>query len=347
MKAKGFTKAFVAAVGIATVFTVLGPVDAGARASSPSNSRAPSLLPQPTGTFSVGIRTVASVSPDATTRVWYPARPRTGDRAPLYLSSEVAADYGLPTDLLTRAVPRATVDAEPARAPKPRPAIVLMPGWGMPMALSTALAQDLASNGYVVVTVDPTFGTEDRMTLPSDTANPGRRLEQLSAALDFTAGTEITRLAGPVDHRRIAVGGHSIAGAVAFQTSLTDARVHAVVDLDGWLHGSALTTPIGVPALMLNASGLEPETRAIVDRSRSAVTVKLAGATHLDVTDLPCLIVPLPDATKSALGMGSIGCDGTATTDAVVVRFLDVVLRDGKPTPSANSLTHGLDRTER
>jgi dienelactone hydrolase len=55
-----------------------------------------------------------------------------------------------------------------------------MPGWGLPMALSTALAQDLASNGYVVVTVDPTFGTEDQNTLPPDTAHPGRRLEQIA-----------------------------------------------------------------------------------------------------------------------------------------------------------------------
>ena len=70
------------------------------------------------------------------------------------------------------AVPRASVDAEPAPTTKARPAVVLMPGWGYPMALSTALAQDLASNGYVVVAVDPTFGTEDQNTLPADTANP-------------------------------------------------------------------------------------------------------------------------------------------------------------------------------
>ncbi len=98
---------------------------------------------------------------------------------------------------------------------------------------------------------------------------------------------------------------------------------------------------------MIDASGLEPETRAIVDRSTSAVTVKLTGATHLDVTDLPCVVAPLPDAAKSVLGMGTIGCAGTMTTDAVVLRFLDVVLRDGKPTPSASSLTHNLDPSER
>lgn len=102
------------------------------------------------------------------------------------------------------------------------------------MALSTTLAQDLASNGYVVVSVDPTLGTEDRSRLPADTANPARRLDQVTAALNFATGPHIAAVAGPVDPSKLAVGGHSIAGAIAFQTSLADPRVHAVFELDGW-----------------------------------------------------------------------------------------------------------------
>jgi pimeloyl-ACP methyl ester carboxylesterase len=209
------------------------------------------------------------------------------------------------------------------------------------MALSTALAQDLASNGYVVVTVDPTFGTEDQNTLPPDTARPGRRLDQIAAAIDFATGPRISTFAGPVDPDKIAVGGHSIAGAVAFQVALTDRRVHAVFDLDGWLHGPARETPVTVPALMIDASGLEPATRAVIRRTATAVTVKLAGATHLDVTDLPCLMRSLGD-TARLLRLGTIGCAGTTTTNAIVIRFLDAVLRDDAPTPSAAGLSDGL-----
>jgi hypothetical protein len=209
------------------------------------------------------------------------------------------------------------------------------------MALSTTLAQDLASNGYVVVTVDPTLGTEDQNTLPPDTSHPGRRLAQISTALDFASGPRISTFAGPVDSNKIAVGGHSIAGAVAVQASLADPRVHAVFDLDGWLHGPALTTPVAVPALMVDASGLEPASRAIIARTANAVTVKLAGATHLDVTDLPCLVRGFGAAAR-LIRLGSVGCAGTTTTNAVVLRFLDTVLRDGKTTPSAASLTRGL-----
>ena len=113
-------------------------------------------------------------------------------------------------------------------------------------------------------------------------------------------GRQISKLAGPVDAERIAVGGHSIAGAVAFQVAITDPRVHAVFDLDGWLHGPALTTPVKVPALMVNASGLEPNTSAVIARTPNAVTVKLAGATHGDVTDLPCIAPALGPMAKRA-----------------------------------------------
>ena len=301
----------------------------------------PSLLPEPTGDLAIGVRAVPSVSPAATTRVWYPARSGTGTGTASYLADKAAAAYGLSNKPLRGVVTRASVNAEPTATSKARPAVVLMPGWGNPVALSTALAQDLASNGYVVVTVDPTLGTEDQSRLPADTSNPARRLDQVAAALDFVTGPDIAALAGPVDPSKVAVGGHSIAGAIAFQTGIADARVHAVFDLDGWLHGPALATPVGVPALMIDASGLDAASKAIIGRTPTAVTVKLAGATHLDVTDLPCLVPALGPVAR-LFRLGTIGRAGTTTTNAVVLRFLDTVLRDGKATPSAASLTRGL-----
>jgi hypothetical protein len=96
-----------------------------------------------------------------------------------------------------------------------------------------------------------------------------------------------------------------------------------------------------VPALMIDASGLERASQAIIARTAHAVTVNLAGATHLDVTDLPCLVRGLGPAARS-IRLGSIGCAGTTTTNAVVLRFLNTVLRHGQRTPSAASLTRGL-----
>jgi hypothetical protein len=203
------------------------------------------------------------------------------------------------------------------------------------------LAQDLASHGYVVIAVDPTPGTEDGSMMPADPANPARRLDQVGAAIDFATASQIRELAGPVDADQIAVGGHSIAGAVAYQVAIADPRVHAVFDLDGWLHGPALTTPVSVPALMINASGLEPDTKAVIARTPTAVTVELSGATHGDVTDLPC-IAPALGAIASTLDLGTIRCTGTTTSSAIVRRFLDTVLEHRAGTPSASQLSSDL-----
>ncbi len=353
MTTRPFTTVIAAGISLAVTLTACGaPNDdhaAGERASSvsaPATSRtstplgSSSLLPEPSGPLPVGVRIVAHVAPDATTRLWYPAQRGTGTGPTKYIDAASAATLGVTMSQVTQVRPRATVDAVPAPTTKPRPAVVLMPGWGNPMAVSTVLAQDLASNGYVVVAIDPTPGTEDGNTMPADPANPARRLDQVGAGLDFAVGHQIGRLAGPVDANRLAVGGHSIAGAVAYQVAITDPRVHAVFDLDGWLHGPALTTPVSVPALMVNASGLEPATKAVIARTAEAVTVQLTGATHGDVTDLPC-IAPALGPVASLLKLGTIGCTGTTTTTTVVRRFLDAVLKHNT-TPTALKLAAGL-----
>lgn len=92
---------------------------------------------------------------------------------------------------------------------------------------------------------------------------------------------------------------------------------------------------------MVNASGLEPGTKAVIARTDEAVTVQLAGATHSDVIDLPC-IAPALGSMASLLGLGTIGCTGTTTTKTVVRRFLDAVLKHGAATPSTAELTTGL-----
>lgn len=353
MTTKLFTTMVAAGISLAVALSACGGSAARPAAITRTNRPAasvtattpsvgsPSLLPPPSGPYAVGVRSVPGVSPDATTRLWYPARRGPGTGTIEYIDHATASDLGLSPGQLDDVTVRATVDPAPAPAGMPRPAVVLMPGWGNPMAVSTALAQDLASNGYVVVAVDPTSGTEDRNSMPADPARPARRLEQVAAALDFATGPDIDALAGPVEANRIAVGGHSIAGAVAFQVALTDPRVHAVFDLDGWLHGPALTTPVKVPALAVDASGLDPDSKAVIARTAHAVTVHLAGATHLDVTDLPCL-VPALGSMAPLLRLGSIGCTGTTTSTTVVRRFLDAVLTRGGPTPGPALLTAGL-----
>lgn len=270
-----------------------------------------------------------------------PAIADTGSAGPPYASAATAASFGVTLDQLHDVRLHASLDASPAPAAVPRPGAVLMPGLGAPVALSTALAEDLASNGFVVLTVDPTPGPGNGAQPPSDSGRPDGRQQQFRHAVDFLTGPHLAALAGPVDATRVAAGGHSIAGADAVQLSLTDPRIAAVFDLDGWLHGPALLTPLHVPALFIEASGFDRPTTAAIGGATRAVTVKLSGATHFDVTDLPCL-VPARGPVAGSLQLGAIGCSGTITTNALVRRFLQTVLRDGNPLPDAVDLARGL-----
>src|SRR5690349_6794848 len=185
MNVKPFTTVVAAGVSLTITLTACGgstsdhtatKTTATADSTSSTPAGRSSLLPAPSGRFPVGVRTVADVAPDATTRLWYPAKRATGNGAPAYVDGASAAKLGVTMRQISRLRPHASVDSAPAPTTEARPAVVLMPGWGLPMAVSTTLAQDLASHGYVVVAIDPTPGTENGNAMPTDPANPARRL---------------------------------------------------------------------------------------------------------------------------------------------------------------------------
>jgi hypothetical protein len=69
---------------------------------------------------------------------------------------------GLPLDIMSTVRTNAVVDAKPAGRWHSLPLVVLSPGWTQPRATLTALAEDLASHGYVVAAIDHTY--ENRAT---------------------------------------------------------------------------------------------------------------------------------------------------------------------------------------
>jgi len=100
-------------------------------AATASNS---SLLPDPTGPFAIGVRTVPGVAPDATTRIWYPARRGTGTAGVPYLTARGAAAAGVTVEQVQAVRVRARANAVAVPHRRPRAAVLLMPGWGSPMA---------------------------------------------------------------------------------------------------------------------------------------------------------------------------------------------------------------------
>lgn len=291
-------------------------------------------LPPPSGPDAVGL-----VELDDTTRAWYPAEPGTGTGPAPYVSAELAVGLGLdPADVATVST-SAELDALPRESGGPRPVVVLSPGFGSVIELSTGLAVDLASRGYVVLATQPDLALE--LGRPTDDAEV-ERFAAVEHLIDLASDGSLDDRLGELDPARIAVGGHSYAGSIAYATALVDGRVAAVFDLDGTLWDEAGATEPKVPALAvltlgeadhadLGAAGTGPDT----------VVVGLLDAFHFDVTDAPA-VAPLLKVPDGAIAIGGIGPVATTVTVQIVGRFLDAALGASPTIPDAATLAAGL-----
>ncbi len=183
-----------------------------------------------------------------------------------------------------------------------------------------------------------------------------QRARQLVDVLDLLEEPTTARLVGPIDLSRVAVGGHSYGGSAAFNASLADPRIAAVVDLDGSLFHAAGSTPTTVPSLLVMATILqvarrpvEPDegpdlqlARLTIEVARTnpnVVAVGLEGADHYDVTDVPVIAAALPPGLGAG---GPIGPAGTRATSTLVRRFLVAALGTPARRPAAAELIEGL-----
>jgi dienelactone hydrolase len=132
------------------------------------------------------------------------------------------------------------------RSGGPYPVVLFSPGAEIHREQGTALVEDLASHGYVVVTIGHTYDAPQ-------VEFPGGRVESHMSTLDGTphlvvaARRDDTRfvldmltglqqpagLRDCVDLGRIGMFGHSLGGATTGQTMAADGRVVAGLDLDG------------------------------------------------------------------------------------------------------------------
>ena len=133
-------------------------------------------LPEPTGPCPVGITSlwltdtsrpdpwVAGVNArELMVSLWYPATTPGGRRAQYMTSAESELQLtgrgitGVPPDALSTVRTNAVGDAAPAGRQRACPLVVLSPGFTNSRSVLTALAEDLASHGYVAAGIDHTY----------------------------------------------------------------------------------------------------------------------------------------------------------------------------------------------
>lgn len=207
-------------------------------------------LPQPTGASAIGtvLVPVAIASGRTTTlQAWYPASAGVGERAPY------AMGLTLPLRLrFVDALAKTEAYVNAPLAPKRWPVVFYVPGLGGNRATNTTLAQDLASNGYVVFAMDDT--QPQFVGFDFSTANAVRR-----SMLDGERGG---RFAGKLDLAHVGFLGFSFGGAVGAESAVRDARITAVVNLDGWNLGRTMREGVARPQLVMLSKPLVDATDA-------------------------------------------------------------------------------------
>lgn len=210
--------------------------------------------------------------------VFYPARTVRGRPIAPQMTAGAAAALPHLDPLFHRELPTAGVNWAATRThahtgapaqPVRRPVLLYSPGGGDPRTLGTGLAEELASRGYVVVTIDhPGDGSEvefphartgrqqvrrtvfrgDPRTDPKMFRTMiGTRIADTRFVLDqlavLAAGRNPDALGRPLpealghalDLRRVGMYGHSAGGTTAAQSMYEDRRIGAAVDLEGFL----------------------------------------------------------------------------------------------------------------
>ncbi len=366
------------------VLTAVAVLSANVAAAEPLGV---TVLPQPGGESPVGttvLHLVDHARPDPfepdrprelMVSVFYPAAKVDGHPRAHYVSTELMPSLeqrfgvelpGLHTNSYTGA----------PVAYGAHPVVLYSPGAGVTRLLGTGLAEDLASRGYVVVTIDHTyeapavefpggrivawepaaqFDTALRQKYV-DARLPDVRfvldsLERLARGTNPDAGqrTLPAGLDRGIDLDRIGMAGHSSGGYVAVESMHLDRRIDAAVNLDGQIgvdaaFGKSVTEGVDRPVLVMTSAQAEQvgDAHPSLDEFWRTSTgwkrqLTMRDSAHYDFTDFP-LIVPTPARDAAKTYIGPIAADrASALTRTYVAAMFDKFLRDRKDT--------ALDRT--
>jgi dienelactone hydrolase len=226
--------------------------------------RPASGLPVPSGPYAVGTTTVSLARPiDAVARSARPMQRR--------FSVQVWYPTGRPGTPTAPDQPGPNVTVASAIA---FPVIVYVASWLGRRDENIALAEGLASNGFVVAGLDGTARVDPDDPERSDEMAPmdfssasafqatvalaSRKLRKQAldarfvldrlAALNAEPGSSFS---GRLDLAHVGIAGFSFGGSVAAETCVQDSRFRAAMNMDGWLFGDAARVGVRQPYLSM------------------------------------------------------------------------------------------------
>ncbi|KUM96404.1 hydrolase [Streptomyces yokosukanensis] len=293
-------------------------------------------LPAPSGRYSVGTFSQHLVDTSRTdpyvpgkrarelmVTYWYPAASTSGHAQAPWMPSTSGAHFlysrGLSPQQVTVPQTAGHTLAPVATKLGKLPVLLYSTGLHSDRAMGTALAQDLASRGYLVVTVDHTHdanevefpdGRLEVNTMPagshsSDTLNVRAAdirfvINQLGTIAkggnpDVDHAKLPTGFSHAVDTSRIGMFGWSLGGAAVDTAMQLDHRIDAGANLDGQFFGSAPSKDLSRP-FMLFSSGShnrnnDSSWRKLWPHLKGyRVDIQLRGSKHLSFSDNEAMV---------------------------------------------------------
>lgn len=334
---------------------------------------APVTLPAPTGPYEVGRMLYDWVDPSRSETfapksgaqrellvwVWYPATPPPGAHTAPYLPAKWAqvvdgdwARSGL-TQRASSIRTHSFANAPLSSAQASYPVLIMQPGMGRIPADYTVLAESLASHGYIVVGITPTYSAstvvfpDGRVVHTAPAATDEGDLNQVVSVwaadvhfvlgeLDKLAATPQSQWTGRLDLSRLGFFGHSFGGASAAEACRIEARCKAALDIDGDPYGAVVQTGLRQPFMLLlsepsqqdrASSGYRDMLALYQHMSGHGYMATIRGARHDNFLDLAVCFAPV---LKIAGGLGTIdGRRGLAITNAYTQAFFDTSFGQG------------------
>jgi len=339
-------------------------------------------MPEPTGDYLIGTQSfiindenrLENYGEEVNTyrsfkiQTWYPAQTsEEGALEPWLEDGKIVAralsrDIGLPffvLDHTANIMSNAYKNASISEAEDAYPLIILSHGWRGFKNVHSDLAEELASQGYIVVGIDHTYGSiatvlSDETVYLDEDALPPREttpdfLEHanqlvntyagdITTTIDFLESIDETehslQIASAMDLTTIGLLGHSTGGGADVAVALNDVRIDALLGMDAWvepLEEPLLSEGLDMPSLFLRSGAWEISynndslSTLIENSTESSPLYQIDGTTHYDFA----MVYMYSPLTKYIGFTGSVESEHLNTImKTMITNFFDDTLKN-------------------